>query len=378
MVKYIKDNNHLVDPVAKRLTSQISYTGNSTKSGGQIVDVLRQVISVFKEQYYAFSYKSHTAVMKQSQLVDFEKLTYVSRESIINISTHPEFLRKCEFNSGIEFDGEYYIPEKIVTSSSKKDLDNFENRTVIGFLQTIMQYLKSLKPELEAMGSKLSDPLNEDSVSSLELIRFETQENIQKIAKEIVSIELEFAVVYMNYCKILDLPKVVLKQMPPSTRVFENTQHYKEVYNVMRLWFSSSKLTILYDKIDMEIAKFSLMYEHYLLLKMLNYMLGEGWTLQEKDTLTYNTPNSRYVVNLLYCNLFVFKKGEVTRTVYYQPVINSYSYKHGIHLYRTVNETVNPNYTMFYTPDFVVKTVVGDKESYIIIDAKMSVIDAVI
>lgn len=70
-------------------------------------------------------------------------------------------------------------------------------------------------------------------------------------------------------------------------------------------------------------------------------------------------------------NTYLLSNGEVTATLYYQPVISAVQFENDLTLFRTTKPPAgNPDY---YTPDFVLKfTSSEDDEEYAIFDAKFS------
>ena len=68
---------------------------------------------------------------------------------------------------------------------------------------------------------------------------------------------------------------------------------------------------------------------------------------------------------------YLLSNGEVTATLYYQPVISAVQFENDLTLFRTTKPPAgNPDY---YTPDFVLKFASSeDDEEYAIFDAKFS------
>lgn len=70
-------------------------------------------------------------------------------------------------------------------------------------------------------------------------------------------------------------------------------------------------------------------------------------------------------------NTYLLSNGEVTATLYYQPVISAVQFENDLTLFKTTKPPAgNPDY---YTPDFVLKFASSeDDEEYAIFDAKFS------
>lgn len=67
----------------------------------------------------------------------------VNQESLRWIARNPDNLVKTDKKTGINFNGQNYMPLKIKTYISQYSYNVYENRVILGFLKYIIDYLEN-------------------------------------------------------------------------------------------------------------------------------------------------------------------------------------------------------------------------------------------
>lgn len=113
----------------------------------------------------------------------------------------------------------------------------------------------------------------------------------------------------------------------------------------------------------------------YCLLRLLKLLADNGYqkanVKEPVFKFDYVSADEHYQNEKDVANTYLLSNGEVTATLYYQPVISAVQFENDLTLFRTTKPPAgNPDY---YTPDFVLKFASSeDDEEYAIFDAKFS------
>lgn len=126
----------------------------------------------------------------------------------------------------------------------------------------------------------------------------------------------------------------------------------------------------------------SRLYEFFTLANSIEQLMRDGFRLQEAFHFKYALADTlTYYQEVDFANTFVFRKGEKTITLYYQPIISGKNggHENGIHLKRITSMSLREkeSLTGVYVPDLVMKSNETDWELYYIADAKYSTMETV-
>lgn len=120
-------------------------------------------------------------------------------------------------------------------------------------------------------------------------------------------------------------------------------------------------------------------YEAYVLIKLINQIKGRDYKLVESKTVIYPRQTNWLYRNQKYNNTFVFEFEDTKITLYYEPVIydEDRANVNGIGVYRNNSvslnrETDDERQGHYYVPDYVIKYENGEREQYMLCDAKFS------
>lgn len=137
------------------------------------------------------------------------------------------------------------------------------------------------------------------------------------------------------------------------------------MFRLINQWFGNSKFKVPQNNILLQFSNADRIYEYYCLLGLYGSLLELGFEeiYERREAYKYKVNYTKFE-NTEQANTFYFKKDSMYVTLFYQPVIYSdqTSTTNSIDLFRTDR--------FFYTPDFILKRVVGNKTTYAILDAK--------
>lgn len=350
--------------------------------------LLKQISVTYEENYRFFKMNSRFITTPQEHVDHFEKLQYVSRNTLQYIAQHPEQLHLVHHNSGIQINSFRYQPVKTLVTDNEKSYDIYENRVVLGFLSYLILEISRIEKELSEIVSRVPTKLSETDgyVSSSYFIYERTIDTIKEILGNVQELHHRFRSLYYMYAEIFPLKPEKIVSVPRLTPLFRAIPQYHQIFDCVVAWFSKGAFSIQKEQFMLSFIRISTLYEVYVLSKLINYYKDSGFTLSSMDRIQYPSPG-KYYSNTSCNNRFVFKKESVEITLYYQPVIYNTNRKEisGINLYRNTSISFpstrdGTSYRgKYYTPDLLIKYEYDGRtaERYLIADAKYSRVDTV-
>lgn len=345
--------------------------------------LLKQISVTYEENYRYFKMNSRFITTPKERVDHFEKLQYVSRNTLQYIAQHPEELQQVHHSSGIRIRNFRYQPNKTLVTDNEKSYNIYENRVVLGFLLFLLREIERIQTELSEIIGRVPQKIAETEgyVTSSYFIYEKTIEVIKILLEDVRDLHRRFTSLYYLYAEALPIKPENISIIPRFTPLFKAVPQYHQIYDCAVAWFSKGVFTIREEQFMLSFIKISTLYEVYVLTKLINYFKNSGYTLKTADKIPYPSPG-RYFENTYCNNRFVFKNDSGQVTVYYQPVIYSTNRKDisGIGLYRNTSISYpkardGSSYRgRYYTPDFLIKyEYLGiSTERYIIADAKFS------
>ncbi len=345
--------------------------------------LLEQISAVYEENYRYFKMNSRFLTIPKERIDHFEKLQYVSRNTLQYIAQHPEELQQIHHSSGIRIGNYRYQPNKTLITDNEKSYNIYENRVVLGFLLFLLHEIERIQKELSAIISRVPQKLMETNgyVTSAYFIYAKTLETVKVLLNDVQKLHQKFTSLYYLYAKALPIKPENLSGIPRFTPLFRAIPQYHQIYDCAIAWFSKGVFTIREEQFMLSFIKISTLYEVYVLTKLINYFRQVGYTLTVADKIPYPSP-SKYYENTYCNNRFIFKNDFGQITLYYQPVIYSTNRQQvsGIGLYRNTSISypkVQDGISYrgrYYTPDFLIKYEYSGTsvEKYLIADAKFS------
>ena len=350
--------------------------------------LLKQISVTYEENFRYFKMNSRFVTTPKEHVDHFEKLQYVSRNTLQYIAQHPEELQRVHHSSGIRIGNFRYQPNKTLVTDNEKSYNIYENRVVLGFLAFLVREIVRIERELSDVVSRVPVKIAETDgyVTSSYFIYEKTIDAIKIMLGDVRDLHRRFTSLYYLYAEALPVKPEMISAVPRFTPLFKAIPQYHQIFDCAVAWFSKGIFTIREEQFMLSFVKISTLYEVYVLSKLINYFKNNGYTLAIADKISYPSPG-KYFENTYCNNRFTFKNDSGQITVYYQPVIYSTNRKDisGIGLYRNTSVSFpktrdGTSYRgRYYTPDFLIKYEYSDQpvEKYLILDAKFSRVETV-
>ncbi len=390
MTEYIYRNNAVL------LSNSINTTRyekdnaeGSNKTIETKLSLLKRIISTLETNYAYFKINSRFKTVHIEKTDYFDKLQFVSAATIQYIARHPDELRRTNTNTGIVIGGHRYQPERTLITQNAISYDTEENRAIVGFIERLSYDAQLLKKEIRALiEANEYDSYEEDEyISSTYYIYISTIDVLRKMEAQAADYIKRILAVQLAYSSVFNLKSQRMINMPKPTAIFMSVPQYKQLYDCMNEWLKYADVGLQIQNQILGLKKISEIYELYVLLKLIRYVLSIGYELTDSERITYEFSWRSQYKNTLSNNRFVFSKGEESLTLYYQPVL--YSGRddpdYGVGLYRnnTVSigsETDESYYGEYYTPDYVIKYQNPNYSGtrFFILDAKFMTKDSVL
>ena len=363
------------------------YQNLETKIGlaGQIADK-------YASNSGYFMVNSRTQIEKTPAVDHIEKVRYFTPDTLRYIASHPEHLKRVNSEAGVRVDKWMYHPQKALSPQNTFSYNVYENRVILSFLQKMIYEIDNLRAKCEAMVGGTDDEKDGDYRYSAPFKFAKPGKLLKESAQRLRLLKNRYDKLLHIYERELGVSPEPLLSKPRPTPVFLNIPQYKEIFMLIYKWFDEGIYASSEEKYMMPLAKMPVLYERYLLAKMISYFKNEGYELEDEFLFKYKSKSSwEYFKNPEINDKFIFEKNGFYVTLYYQPVIYNGEIHNdgfdnngkkeeidfnGIDLFRNshISGSKNPKEGEgdFYWPDFVIKFERGEKADYMILDAKFS------
>ncbi|MBQ2988274.1 MAG: hypothetical protein IJD59_04140 [Clostridia bacterium] len=383
MSEYVYRNNlsllNFDKNFAKEEVGLKSFSNQTLES--QII-LLEKIYVILEKNYYSFKTNSRFVTTLKEHIDYFEKLTYVSQNTIRYISQHPEELQPIPSCLGIKIGSKFYQPSKTLITDAQRSYDIYENRVILGFILFLLKEMEKIEKEIQSVLSQYSSNTMEtdEYVLSTFFIYSNTMDLLKIILIDIQKLHQKYIIIYHSYCEVLPINHQMITAIPKFTPVFKSILHYHQIYDCIVDWFSKGVFSIQREKFMLSFVKMSKLYEVYVLTKFLNFFSEKGYKLSLSEKKMYPVKN-QYYESVDCNNYFEFQNATCKITLYYQPVIYSKDRQSisGIGLYRNTSISFSGKDGTIYTPDYLIKyEYIGETNAkYLLIDAKFSTINTV-
>ena len=361
-----------------------------TELKGQIsrlLEMCRQVRDVYEQMLPVFKANPYHVIGSAYKVDGIEKLRQATPETLYYMARHPELLVSTPLETAIQYDGTYYIPRKTLILNTIQNTDNYENRVVIGFLLTVLDSIRGLIADIKRYTDycRVRHWGESGYNSSVDAVMHIMGRTLVSQREEALEIYAAIKDLYRVYSSCFPVTETVVQGLPEPTQVFFEEVHYRRIYKVIQNWFNFGTYDIEKEEYLLPFAGNSSLYEYYSLFKIAESLERNGFHFEPALSVRYDYPNVPWYVpgtKTEHTNTFIFRKSsDEWMTLYFQPVIYGGAYSeesaNGIGLRRATSLKLEgtgfpDNRDSFYTPDFILKYNGGEKERYLIIDAKLS------
>ena len=364
---------------------------NAYRSFYSYLQLIRDVVFCYKSNLNYFRSMGRHIIKSDKDLISYEKVRGVSRSSFSWLMQNTDQLLKVPEKSGVEFEGENYIPYLIESEVKKKTMDVYENVIVLGFLKSVLlnargiylelsSNLEKEKKDIEIILKNFEKNFNENSLLQYSIpivtIKKISYKLCSEMSRELMSLIDVIEQIYPQYEKLFPIKAEPLHSFPRRTKFFQEIKPYVQVFEAIIKWFKYGEYSTVKEDLVLRIKTVDKLFEYYCLFKILDLLCSKGFTISNvKDSVSsfhYHTCDDYYENETDVNNTYVLEKERVKAVVYYQAVVHSQSApENNLGLYRTTRGTRRTDY---YTPDFIIKFINNEsgQEEYVIFDSKFS------
>lgn len=294
-------------------------------------------------------------------IVNFNKVSGASSSSILWLCQNANEIA-CSNSGNIRIRNKPYTIRRMLNENLKNDFDVYENRILVGFIESMLRALTSIKADYKLKVEELKKVTTNYQISSFVYIYKEYLINsYNHQVKEISN----------NFDKLIKLRNIMqtlpsfhnlspLWEYPKTTLLFKKDKNLRNLYPVLvRWWKIINEDQEKYDNY-IPLENTDQLYEYFCLFKIFDSI----------NAILAIKENYENAISLFSSKSFSWKISDVEKIVlFYEPKISRNIGKN-IKLKKVIlsqNEEFD-----YYTPDFVIKYSYYDSDSYMILDAKFT------
>ena len=334
---------------------------------------LEETLDIYKKSYQYIKTNPYCKLEKTEAVDSFNKLQSVSQRTIQYIANNIDELAVVNYDTGIRYNNQYYQPNRILVEKNSYSYDVYENRVIVGFLKKLVSEINiTIKSLMEKTYLKNRNSTKDGYIDSMYQIFSRSIKRINGYIDSFKNLQDKYQQLYYFYTKLFNISVDTVKSLPVFTSVFRSINAYRQIYIVIKKWFSIGNYDLGRDELLLSFISTSKIYEYYCLIKMLCHITrNTDYDLKESKCISYS-----YYEDTKYNNTFIFENGISKITLYFQPVIydNDRAFN-GLYLFRNTSTNAkkdNNNKGKTYTPDYIIKFEYDSTVDYIILDAKFS------
>ena len=213
---------------------------NDIRSIWNTLSLADEIIEVYEENYGRFVNRKKATVESVAEVVDVKSMRTIEQESLRWIVCNPDYLIRTEKDSGIVLNGKRYIPSKIKTYLPKYSYNVYENRVILGFLESVLEYISG---QISGFEKEMANfrAIPQGIIMQLPNTHDLTGRCVYLYYKGVIKRFLErkacLQEIYYKYEKILDCRPYIVYGIPTLTNTFKQVYHYRLCYECMVKWF---------------------------------------------------------------------------------------------------------------------------------------------
>lgn len=375
--------------------SQPSMQNHGLKAEGKKdlesqIQIIRDIIQVYNETIGYFRLNARFRLSPIGRVDHYEKVKSISSRTINCIMMHPEQLMRTSVSTGIRIHRQNFIPNKTLVEENAVDYDIYENQIVVGFLRSLYVMVGSLTDEITKRIKQFPDKqeIEKGYFLSAAFAYSTTKRRLEKNKTQLNLLRENIEELYIQYREILSVSEQEVFAPPQPSAVLISVRAYRLIYEQIIRWFQFGMYDFSGEDFILPMLRSDKIYEYYILLKLYNYIMSKGFSLQEAISYSYKNPGFHLShtnpFGLKTLNTFQFKNvnASIELTLYYEPIIyNGKSNNVGenkVELFRNMSYSFRDgeykgfNTGSYYCPDYVIKVQRAGHCQYIILDAKFS------
>lgn len=359
---------------------EICFSHNMKKSGlhendirsiWNTLKIIDEIIDVYEDSYGYFRNHKKSVVKQEAAILDVKSMRKINQDSLIWLTNNPDNLIETKKESAIKYKGKKYLPTKIKTYVSKYSYNIYENKVVLGFLKTVIDYVSNQIVGFDREILELNNIPN-DIIIQIPNTHVLTGRSVflyyKKVLERFEKKREILQELYYRYIRILECDADTVIGLPKLTNTFKQVYHYRICYECMVKWFKLGDYTFNHLNYLFKLKTLSRIFEYYCLIKLQSAILQNGYVLKEASRITYDIEDDIENIN----NKYIFSGHGQEITLFYEPTIWTNRVNEEINLYSTGYNFIKSKWSDKWSPDFVLKIVTSINEYYYIIDAKYS------
>lgn len=344
---------------------------NDVRSIWNTIKILDDIINIYETNYGCFVNHKKTSVEQVATIADIKAMREIGQESLQWIVCNPDNLVQTDKTSGISLNGKSYIPSKIKTYLSQYSYDVYENRMILGFLQTVINYIED---QIVGFSNEIAELENipESIVIQLPNTHELTGRCVyiyyKGVVEKLIDRKERLVEIYYKYEKTLECRADILYGIPKLTNTFKQVFHYRVCYECMVKWFEAGDYS--FDHLDylFKLKTLSRIFEYFCLIKLQSAIILCGYSIKETNKITYDMEDDTEEIN----NQYIFTGGNYELTLFYEPSVWVDKINEEMGLYSTGYNFSKGKWNNRWKPDFILKIKGEASEYYYILDAKYS------
>ena len=381
MFKDIEDNYQgILNTFYSAGRKRIGITKSEVRGFKDTISLLSIIYTTLREVYPMFQQSINKTLSEQYKYSKSANVNKLDNQAINWIITHPEYVNQSVTPTSICIKQKYYSVDQINFLDKKESCETYENRAVLGFINTILQYINEKCLELENIIKEFDTKIPYAEIEKLPQDYDLGYKSVLFYYKELLRIlknyNESFGALFDAYLSCLKCTSDFLTSVPRYTFIFRQQYHYRRCFDSMVLWCETGNCNLQSIGSFLRLKKLSRMFEYYTLLKLKEAIIKNDFKpYDEPKYLMYENVRKDDINNFY---SYIYKNGQTVVSLYYEPYIYTDKIKHGIDLYSTgyhFSKILKENrirINNYWTPDFVLKFENSGKVLYFILDSKFS------
>ena len=377
MLKYIYENSGTLLFSDEIAFDSLDITKRNIFSVEEQIELLKKIIGEYKKNFPYLKNNKYSKLQNIAKHNSTYHSNIINNKVLIDASRHPYYLKEIDNVSTIQFEDKYFTPNIINSLKKEKFYNVYENITIVSFIYTIFiesqKLLKELKKSATTPHYNIKDKEyfeHDDVVESF------MADYLIKYLAEINAVSIEARDLFVLYRNEFSCEYGLLHKCPRITPIFAGISQYNSFFKLMYYWFNFNNYDFDKENFLLSFTKNNKIYEYFILFKLINYFKSLDFLLITSNKFIYD----KTIKSADFSNTFVFKKGESTITLYFQPTIfGSIGHKNNgvdmirnnIILTKDFYKDFNSN-NYYLEPDFIIKLEKDEEKRYLIIDTKFS------
>lgn len=381
MLKDIEDNYpQIIDAFYSSSRKQVEISNGENRGYKDTISLLSTIYTILRETFPVFQQGISKTINEQYKYSKGINAGNIDPETINWIIMHPECLQESRTPTPINIKQKYYNINQIHYLAKKESPETYENKCVLGFIQTILSYIRDRCTELEEVIYNFELEIPYEEIKKLppnyDLAYNSVLFYYKELQRTLKSYKESFENLFDAYLSCLKCEVISLNKVPRYTFIFREKFHYRRCFEAMVMWFEMGNCSLQSIGSFLRLKKLSRIFEYYTLLKLKEAVIQNNFKeYGESECHEYEGEVRKDIDNFY---PYISKNGETKISIYYEPHIYRDKVLYGIDLYsigyhfQRIFEDNRIVENKYWTPDFVVKFEEGTNSLYFILDSKFS------